>query len=129
LAKGDSSRWILEGDIKGCFDNISHQWILGHVQTNKVILQKWLKAGFVYKKQLFPTEAGTPQRGIISPALVNRTLDGLQTALSKRFFKTRRNGKAYIPKPAKPEPKRVKYLSVTSLLRGFDHGNITDRTL
>jgi hypothetical protein len=42
---------------------------------------------------------------------------------------TKPDSQSFIPKPAKPEPKRVKYLSVTLLLRGFDHGNITDRTL
>ena len=98
LAKRDSAHWILEGDIRGCFDNICHDWMLNHIEIDKVILQKWLKAGFVYKKQLFPTEAGTPQGGIISPTLANRTLDGLQAALSNRFLKTKRNGKTYNPK-------------------------------
>ena len=72
--------------------------MLGHIEIDKVILQKWLKAGVVYKKQLFPTEAGTPQGGIISPTLANRTLDGLQAALSNRFLKIKRNGKTYNPK-------------------------------
>lgn len=97
LAKRQSARWILEGDIEGCFDNISHQWMLDHIQIDKVMLHKWLKAGFVYQRQLFPTEAGTPQGGIISPTLANRTLDGLQAVLGERFFKTKRNGKAYTP--------------------------------
>src|SRR6202453_2294566 len=38
--------WVLEGDIKGCFDNISHQWLLDHVVMDKTILQKWLKSGY-----------------------------------------------------------------------------------
>jgi RNA-directed DNA polymerase len=75
LAKDKSPQWILEGDIKGCFDNISHQWLLENVPTDKITLQKWLKAGYVYKDELFPTEAGTPQGGIISPTLANLTLD------------------------------------------------------
>ena len=37
--------WILEGDIKGCFDNISHQWLLEHVPMDKSILRKWLEFG------------------------------------------------------------------------------------
>ncbi len=87
-----SAHWILEGDIKGCFDNISHQWILDHVQLDKIILKKWLKAGFVYKNQLFPTETGTPQGGIVSPTLANRVLDGLEVILNKKFAITKRNG-------------------------------------
>jgi RNA-directed DNA polymerase len=42
-----SAQWILEGDIRGCFDNISHNWLLAHVPTDTAILRKWLKAGFV----------------------------------------------------------------------------------
>ena len=45
--------------------------------TDKAILKKWLKAGFVYQNELFPTDAGTPQGGIISPVAANMTLDGL----------------------------------------------------
>jgi RNA-directed DNA polymerase len=85
LAKGSSPQWILEGDIKGCFDNISHQWLLENIPTDRTTLQKWLKAGYVYKDELFPTEAGTPQGGIISPTLANLTLDGLETALRNKF--------------------------------------------
>jgi RNA-directed DNA polymerase len=51
------------------------------------ILQKWLKAGYVYQKKLFPTEAGTPQGGIISPTLANLTLDGLEKKLESIFGK------------------------------------------
>jgi RNA-directed DNA polymerase len=59
--------------------------LIDNIPVDKTILQKWLKAGFVYQKQLFPTEAGTPQGGIISPALANMTLDGLEYALAKAF--------------------------------------------
>jgi RNA-directed DNA polymerase len=71
LAKARSAQWVLEGDIKGCFDNISHDWLTANIPMDKVILQKWLKAGFIDKKKLFPTEAGTPQGGIVSPTLAN----------------------------------------------------------
>ena len=80
-----SAEWVLEGDIRGCFDNISHEWMLRHIPTDKVILRKWLKAGFVENRILFPTEAGTPQGGIISPALANLTLDGLEQLLKEHF--------------------------------------------
>jgi RNA-directed DNA polymerase len=63
---------------------------MAHVPTDKVILAKWLKAGFVEKGTLFPTEAGTPQGGICSPALMNLTLDGLEAALKAEFPRTKR---------------------------------------
>src|SRR5437660_8962881 len=40
-----NTQWILEGDIKSCFDKISHDWLLAHVPMDRVILQKWLKSG------------------------------------------------------------------------------------
>lgn len=83
LAKSTSPVWILEGDIKGCFDNISHDWLLKNIPMNKAILRKWLKAGFVKKQQLFPTEEGTPQGSVISPTLANMVLDGLEKAIDK----------------------------------------------
>src|SRR6202000_1994819 len=78
-------QWVLEGDIKGCFDNISHEWLLRNVVMDRVILQKWLKAGFVEKATLFPTHKGTPQGGIISPCLANIVLDGMEKVLGQKF--------------------------------------------
>lgn len=71
LCQRKSAVWILEADIKGCFDNISHEWILKHIPLDKKILKQWLKAGFLEKKQWFPTEAETPQGGIISPIIAS----------------------------------------------------------
>ncbi|HWS26485.1 MAG TPA: group II intron reverse transcriptase/maturase, partial [Xanthomonadales bacterium] len=81
LGRPTSPQWILEGDIKGCFDNISHDWLMKHVPMDRDVLKKWLKAGFVEDRQLFPTEAGTPQGGIISPVLANMVLDGMEIML------------------------------------------------
>ena len=91
LAGKNRAEWVLEADILGCFDNISHDWLIANIPMDKAILQKWLKAGFVYQNELFPTETGTPQGGIISPVLANMTLDGLEKALSEAFPKARRN--------------------------------------
>ena len=81
LAKRDSAQWVLEGDIRGCFDNISHDWLLNNVPMDKIVLRKWLHAGFVDQGVLFPTEAGTPQGGIASPVLANMALDGMEDAV------------------------------------------------
>lgn len=85
LSKKTSAQWVLEGDIKGCFDHISHNWLMENIPMDKSMLQKWLKCGFVYNNELFPTEEGTPQGGIISPTLANMTLDGLQKLLETNF--------------------------------------------
>ena len=93
LAKKTSPEWIMEGDIKGCFDHISHQWLLDYIPMDKVMLRKWLESGFVFNRQLFPTEEGAPQGGIISPTLANMTLDGLQMLAEN--FKLRRTKMGY----------------------------------
>ena len=82
LSRVNSATWVLEGDIKGCFDHISHQWLLDNIPTDKLVLKQWLAAGFIDNKRLFPTEEGTPQGGIISPVLANMTLDGLQRTIN-----------------------------------------------
>jgi RNA-directed DNA polymerase len=69
-----ASAWILEGDIQGCFDNISHQWLLDHVPLNKTVLQKWLKSGCLENKVLYDTISGTPQGGIMTPPTQSQTL-------------------------------------------------------
>jgi RNA-directed DNA polymerase len=80
--------WILEGDIKACFDKISHEWLLTHVPLDRQMLRRWLEAGFLEKQAWFATMEGTPQGGIISPALANWTLDGLQRLLADHFART-----------------------------------------
>lgn len=75
--------WILEADIKGCFDKISHEPLLiklGEFPEIQII-KKWLKAGCMEGLDLNPTEQGTPQSGIISPLLSNIALHGLEEAL------------------------------------------------
>jgi RNA-directed DNA polymerase len=81
LSKPNSAPWVLEGDIKGCFDNISHEWMLDNIPTDKQILRKWLAAGYVENNRLYPSRKGTPQGGIISPTLSNLTLDGMERAV------------------------------------------------
>jgi RNA-directed DNA polymerase len=89
LRNNHSATWILEGDIKACFDRISHDWMLTHIPMDKVILRQWLQAGFMEKDVFVATTEGTPQGGICSPALANRALDGLEALLVKRFGATR----------------------------------------
>jgi RNA-directed DNA polymerase len=88
LSRKTSAHWILEGDIKGCFDNFGHGWLESHIPMDTKVLSGWLKAGYVESGKLFPTEAGTPQGGIASPTIANIALDGLETMLTERFGST-----------------------------------------
>jgi RNA-directed DNA polymerase len=81
---------LLEADIAGCFDAISHEWLVDNIPVDTSILRQWLKAGFVFKNELFPTVAGTPQGGIISPVLANMMLDGIEKALGNAFLQASR---------------------------------------
>jgi RNA-directed DNA polymerase len=78
-------QWVLEGDIKSCFDNISHEWLLAHVPMDKAVLRAWLKSGYMEEQVLYETEDGTPQGGIISPVLANLALDGLERRLREQY--------------------------------------------
>ena len=88
LSHRHGPEWILEGDIKACFDRISHDWLLTHVPMDQQLLRQWLKAGFLEKHAWFATTEGTPQGGTISPVLANWTLDGLQRLLAEHFAST-----------------------------------------
>lgn len=82
LCKKQSSQWILEGDIKACFDKISHEWLLDNIIMDKIILEKWLKTGFMEDNTFYNTTDGVPQGGVASPTCANMSLDGLEKAIS-----------------------------------------------
>lgn len=78
-----TKKWVVDADIKGCFDNIAHDPLIkaiGNFPARKII-QQWLKAGYVEMGTFHETNAGTPQGGIISPLLANIALHGLEKAL------------------------------------------------
>jgi RNA-directed DNA polymerase len=85
LAKSYAPVWVLEGDIKSCFDRISHSWLLKNIPMDKRMLQQWLASGYWEKGRMFPTREGTPQGGIVSPLLANLTLDGMEKAIRSRI--------------------------------------------
>jgi RNA-directed DNA polymerase len=99
LSHRHGPEWILEGDIKACFDRISHEWLSTYVPMDRQVLGRWLRAGFLEEQAWFATTEGTPQGGIVSPALANWTLDGLQRLLADRFAgtpKQRRMNKVHL---------------------------------
>jgi group II intron reverse transcriptase/maturase len=75
--EGGSIHWIVEADIKGFFDNVSHEWMmkfLGHRIGDKRVLRmvkRFLKAGIVEEGKFLTSKEGTPQGGVISPLLAN----------------------------------------------------------
>ena len=100
LSKKTSPVWVLEADIKSCFSEISHEWILEHIPMDKRILIQWLKAGCFEKRQFYKSENGTPQGSVISPTLANMVLDGMEDAIDhalqiKRRRKHGRNVNPY----------------------------------
>lgn len=81
--------WVVEGEIKGCFDNIDHDYLMkkiGDFPASPLVL-RWLKAGFVDSDGFHDTDLGTPQGCIISPLLSNITLDGLEADLGITYRK------------------------------------------
>jgi RNA-directed DNA polymerase len=83
-ANGRATRtWVLDADIQGAFDNISHDYILQTIAgfPARELVKQWLKAGYLEMGTLHATEAGVPQGGVISPLLANIALHGMETAL------------------------------------------------
>lgn len=88
---GCRKQWVVDADIKGCFDNIDHQKLLealAHFPATREV-QAWLKAGYMEDGVWQPTDTGTPQGGVISPLLANIALHGLDQALGIRYYRTR----------------------------------------
>ena len=94
LASGQSQkRWVLDADIQGAFDNISHDYLLRQLAgfPQKELIRQWLKAGYVEMGTYHDTHAGTPQGGVISPLLANIALHGMEEALDVTYTKQGRN--------------------------------------
>jgi RNA-directed DNA polymerase len=81
-------KFVLDADIAKCFDRINHKALLDKLGTfaeMRRAIRAWLKAGTMDGGQLFPTAAGTPQGGVISPLLANIALHGFATAIEDAF--------------------------------------------
>ena len=82
------NKWVLDADIKGCFDNLAHKSILSSIKSTprEDLIREWMKAGYVYEGINYQTDTGTPQGGICSPLLSNIGLHGLENTV-KSFNK------------------------------------------
>lgn len=99
LNKDTSPKWILDADIKGCFDNINHDFLLQATpMCDLETLDKWLKAGLMDDRHPFPTTVGTPQGGIISPMLANVRLNGLESIKTQYLATVTEKGFRYSTK-------------------------------
>jgi RNA-directed DNA polymerase len=101
------TRWFIEGDIKGCFDNIDHQALLKKLHTYPAmrrLVKGWLKAGVMEALELSPTKAGTPQGGVVSPLLANIALYGMEEALQEVY-----TGGSKYPSALRGAPQLIRY--------------------
>lgn len=64
LGKKISPQWILEGDIKSCFDKINHNFVLANIPSDTKMIKEWLKCGLIDKGMYSLTTEGTPQGGL-----------------------------------------------------------------
>src|SRR5262249_48829628 len=85
-------KFVLDADISKCFDRIDHRALLDKLDTFPLLrrtIKGWLKAGVLDGGQLFATEQGAPQGGVLSPVLANVALHGLEEVVAAAFPKTR----------------------------------------
>ena len=81
-------KYVLDADIEKCFDRISHEKLLGKLNTIpslRQLIKAWLKAGVLEDDVFNPTEQGTPQGGVISPLLANIALHGMEQVVKNKF--------------------------------------------
>jgi len=80
-------RWIFEGDFKGCFDNLRHDYIMAQIKDfpGKAVAERWLKAGYVDNNVFNKTEEGSGQGSVISPLLANIALHGMEEQLGIKY--------------------------------------------
>lgn len=99
------TKWFIEGDIRGCFNNIDHSILLGilrqDITDNRFLrlIQNLLQAGYLEDRRLSPTLSGTPQGGTVSPILSNIYLDRLDRFVEQTLIPeyTRGIKRAYNP--------------------------------
>ena len=80
-------RWIVDADIRSAFDQIAHAPLLATIGgfPARELIKQWLKAGCMAQGVFTPSEAGTPQGGVISPLLANIALHGMEEALAVHY--------------------------------------------
>jgi RNA-directed DNA polymerase len=82
-----TKKWVLDADIRGAFDHISHDYLLKAIGAvpGKELIKQWLKTGYVEHGAFHATEQGTPQGGVASPLLANIALHGMEEAIGVTY--------------------------------------------
>ncbi len=81
-------KYLIDADLKGCFDNIDHEALIQKLKTFPDMekqIRAWLKSGVLIGDVFHKTVSGTPQGGVISPLLANIALDGFESYISSEF--------------------------------------------
>lgn len=115
--------WVLDADIRGFFDHLSHEWLLQFVQHRVAdkrvlrLIQKWLKAGVSEEGQWAETKEGTPQGAVVSPLLANVYLHYVFDLWVEQWRKRQARGDVIV----------VRYAD--DLVVGFEHRKEAERFL
>jgi group II intron reverse transcriptase/maturase len=105
LFKWKGTKWFIEGDIKGCFDNIDHDKLLEIIGRNikddrlLKLLRGMLKAGYMEEWRYNQTYSGTPQGGVISPLFANIFLNELDQFVEQELIPQYNKGEKREPNP------------------------------
>ena len=82
----DPPVWVFRGDVKSCYETISHKWLMQNIPMDKKVLSEFLRAGAIMNGTLFPLEQGISLGGSLSPIIGNMTMDGLQEFIYSRLY-------------------------------------------
>lgn len=121
------SKYVLDADIKGCFDNIDHHALLRKLNTYPAmrrLIKGWLKAGVMDGMELSPTPTGTPQGGVVSPLLANIALYGMEEALAAAYVKDKK-----APPAQRKAPALIRYADDFVVLHAEEAGVIKAQQL
>jgi len=90
-----NKQWIFEGDFKGCFDSLNHEYIMEQIKgfPYRNTVERWLKAGFVDNGVFSETGSGSGQGSIVSPLLANIALSGMEEVLDIKYKPISRKGR------------------------------------
>ena len=90
LSGEDAPEWIFIGDVKQCYEHISHEWVKKHIPLPQGILEQFLAAGYVISGNLFPVDTGVAIGSVIAPIIANMVLDGLQDYIYDKLHNGRK---------------------------------------
>jgi len=86
LSGENAPTWVFIGDIRKCYENISHDWIMRHIPMSEYVLRQFLEAGYVFGGELFPMDVGVGIGCSMSPIIANMALDGMQEYVYGRLY-------------------------------------------